>query len=251
MMDTTYSDYQKEMDLFTGPLEIMAEVRARRIMTFPIPTSISPRLRLGQPEPQGTRRYGEVRRPYFSNSSTRHGPEDARSCLPPRIDKASSKCGRRPVRRSPLTQRGVVTINTAPGPHLQERQDSTSAWPPDDIAATAWDQSQAAGALTASNLYPYTHLLPGAPIKDAAASNWKNHFSTNGLLGMNERASTCWSVITPANAATRSPARLDFSSRLIIPKDTGNNYNLEATPAKAPPPFAQKTRDASRLPRGE
>ncbi|MBU4120908.1 MAG: ribonucleoside triphosphate reductase, partial [Proteobacteria bacterium] len=87
---------------------------------------------------------------------------------------------------------------------------------------------------TEGNLYPYTrHYLRN--VKERFSEYWKNHFSTIGLVGMNE---ACLNLLGQ-NIATPEGQRfakkvLDFMRNCLIQfqKETGNNYNLESTPAE-------------------
>jgi ribonucleoside-triphosphate reductase len=84
------------------------------------------------------------------------------------------------------------------------------------------------------NLYPYTkHYLRG--VRERFGQYWKNHFSTIGLVGLNE---ACINLLG-TNVGTESGQLfalrvLDFMREKLIAfqEQTGNNYNLEATPAE-------------------
>ena len=87
---------------------------------------------------------------------------------------------------------------------------------------------------TERNLYPYTkHYLRG--VRERFGQYWKNHFSTIGLVGLNE-ASVNFSGSNLGTEVGQRFARtvLDFMrDRLLqFQEETGNNYNLEATPAE-------------------
>jgi ribonucleoside-triphosphate reductase len=87
---------------------------------------------------------------------------------------------------------------------------------------------------TENDLYPYTkHYL--SDIHERNGKYWVNHFSTIGLIGMNE---ACLNMI---NADIASPEGRDFALRVLdfmrerimgYQEETGNLYNLEATPAE-------------------
>jgi len=88
--------------------------------------------------------------------------------------------------------------------------------------------------LMEKNLYPYTkYYLRG--VKERFDEYWKNHFSTIGLVGMNE---ACLNMFGENIASEKSRAFtskvLDFmrDKLLEFQAETGNNYNLEATPAE-------------------
>ncbi len=89
--------------------------------------------------------------------------------------------------------------------------------------------------LTEKGLYPYSkYWLKG--IKKARGSYWANHFSTIGLVGMNE---ACLNFLGE-NIASKRGRRfalevLDFMRERLVKyqKETGHIYNLEATPAES------------------
>ena len=88
--------------------------------------------------------------------------------------------------------------------------------------------------LTEQGLYPYTsHYLRS--IKADLGQYWSNHFSTIGLLGMNE----CCMNFLGESIATEEGRRwsitiLDFMRKKLteFQDETGNLYNLEASPAE-------------------
>lgn len=84
-------------------------------------------------------------------------------------------------------------------------------------------------------LYPYSRFYL-QDVKRLRGKYWANHFSTIGLIGMNE----CLLNFMEENIATKKGRQfalevLDFMrERLVIyQKETGNIYNLEATPAES------------------
>jgi ribonucleoside-triphosphate reductase len=88
--------------------------------------------------------------------------------------------------------------------------------------------------MTEKNLYPYTkHYLDS--IKLAYGSYWKNHFSTIGLVGMNEAIENMLHTnISTKEGIAFAEEVLTFMRERIsdYQEQTGNNYNLEATPAE-------------------
>lgn len=87
---------------------------------------------------------------------------------------------------------------------------------------------------TEGNLYPYTkHYLHH--IKERFGEFWKNHFSTIGIVGMNEM---CLNLIGSDIGSDEGKALAlevsDFIREKLIKlqERTGNNYNFEATPAE-------------------
>jgi ribonucleoside-triphosphate reductase len=87
---------------------------------------------------------------------------------------------------------------------------------------------------TDGNLYPYTKYYL-RNVKERFNEFWKNHFSTIGLVGMNE---ACLNLLGRNIASEEGQAFtkqvLDFMRNKLIDfqKETGNNYNLESTPAE-------------------
>ena len=87
---------------------------------------------------------------------------------------------------------------------------------------------------TEGNLYPYTKYYL-RDIKTRFDAYWKNHFSTIGLVGMNEACLNFMGKTIGSPEGARFAERvLDFmKGRLVeFQTETGNNYNLEATPAE-------------------
>jgi len=89
--------------------------------------------------------------------------------------------------------------------------------------------------LTDSNLYPYTtHYLRN--MKERTGVYWKNHFSTIGLLGMNEACENLLGEDIGSEKGSQFANRvLEFMRNRLIAyqQETGNNYNLEATPGES------------------
>jgi ribonucleoside-triphosphate reductase len=87
---------------------------------------------------------------------------------------------------------------------------------------------------TESGLYPYTKFYL-RNIKKHFGDYWKNHFSTIGLVGMNEAIENYLGTnIGSPEGCEFAGEVLDFMRNLLtaFQKKTGNNYNLEATPAE-------------------
>jgi len=243
--NTTYRDFQKEMDLFNKAfLEVMAEGDARgRVFTFPIPTynitrefdwenSILDDLW------EMTAKYGV---PYFSNFvNSDMNPEDARSmCCRLRIDNRQlEKRGGGLFGSNPLTGSiGVVTINMPRIGYLSSSEDEffrrlkhlmILAKESLEIKRKVLER------FTDGGLYPYTkHYLRN--VKTRFNEYWKNHFSTIGLVGMNEACQNLLGKTIGDKEGKGFATRvLDFMREVLIDfqKETGNNYNLEATPAE-------------------
>ena len=87
---------------------------------------------------------------------------------------------------------------------------------------------------TEGNLYPYTKYYL-RQIKAQSGSYWKNHFSTIGVIGMNEALLNLMGEnIGSADGKQFAEEILDHvrEKLLTFQEETGNNYNLEATPAE-------------------
>jgi len=245
MKDTTYGDFQREMDLFNRAFaEVMLEGDAKgRVFTFPIPTyNITRNFDWDNPEFEPiwamTSRYGI---PYWANFvNSDMDPEDARSmCCRLRLDN-------RELRRrmgglfaaAPLTGSvGVVTINL---PRLGFLADSEQ-----DFLNRLEEKMQVARSsleikraileeFTGQGLYPYArHYLQG--IKKQFGKYWSNHFSTIGLIGMNEACQNLMGIsIADPNGQAFAVRTLDFMRETLarFQAETNNLYNLEATPAE-------------------
>ncbi len=89
--------------------------------------------------------------------------------------------------------------------------------------------------LTERNLYPYTKFYL-RNIKKRFGQYWKNHFSTIGLVGMNEACLNFLKKDLGSKEGIEFTLKvLDFMREKLLEfqKTTGNNYNLEATPAES------------------
>lgn len=87
--------------------------------------------------------------------------------------------------------------------------------------------------LTNSGLYPYTkHYLEAVKKRDGKF--WSNHFSTIGLVGMAEAAANLDIKYNTAEGKKFGENVLTFMRNRLLSyqKETGNFYNLEATPAE-------------------
>lgn len=241
----TYKEFQKEMNLFNKAfLQVMAEGDAKgRVFTFPIPTyNITKDFNWDDPNLQDlwemTAKYGV---PYFSNFiNSDMNPEDARSmCCRLRIDNRELEMrGGGLFGSNPLTGSiGVITINM---PRIayqaRSRKDFLQRleWFMDLAKESLETKRKVLEKFTDSNLYPYTkYYLRG--VKERFNEYWKNHFSTIGLVGMNEACLNLLGVNIASDKGQEFTKQvLDFMRKKLIEfqKETGNNYNLESTPAE-------------------
>ncbi|HEC30544.1 MAG TPA: ribonucleoside triphosphate reductase, partial [Candidatus Yonathbacteria bacterium] len=87
---------------------------------------------------------------------------------------------------------------------------------------------------TDEGLYPYTKFYL-RKIKSAYGKYWDNHFSTIGIVGMSEAIQNlCGETIATKKGVKFAEEVMDYMREVIISfqEETGNNYNLEATPAE-------------------
>ena len=245
ILNDTYGDMQEEMDMFNIAFtEIMEEGDAKgRVFTFPIPTyNITKDFDWDSPVAQKifevTAKYGV---PYFSNFvNSDIKPEDVRSmCCRLRIDNRElRKRGGGFFGANPLTGSiGVVTLNLPRIGYLEKDEDGFFERL-NELMILAKDsleiKRKVLERFTESGLYPYSkHYLRF--IKDTFGKYWKNHFSTIGLIGMNEALINLFGHGVDTSEGLKFAVKvLKFMrGRLLDFQDeTGNIYNLEATPAE-------------------
>ncbi len=242
-----YKDFQEEMDMFNLAFaELMMEGDAKgRVFTFPIPTyNITEDFDWNSPVAEKvfemTAKYGI---PYFSNFiNSDMKPDDARSmCCRLRLDNRELKRrGGGLFAANPLTGSiGVVTLNLPRVGYLSKTREEFF----DNLASLMQVAREsleikrtALEDLTDKGLYPYAkHYLSG--VKQRFGGYWQNHFSTIGVIGMNEAllnfipikdtiaAKSGRKFVTEAMDFMRDKI-LDFQGK------TNHLYNLEATPAE-------------------
>jgi anaerobic ribonucleoside-triphosphate reductase len=243
--EDTYGDMTKEMEAFNLAFaEVMQQGDAKgRVFTFPIPTyNITKDFAWDSPVSQAifevTAKYGV---PYFSNFiNSDMNPEDVRSmCCRLRIDNRElRKRGGGFFGANPLTGSiGVVTLNMPRVGYLSRDEDDFFQRL-DKIMETAKFsleiKRKALEAFTENGLYPYSRRYL-RHVKEGYGKYWKNHFSTIGLVGINEAVVNLLGV----NIATREGK--DFAVKALsymrnklvqFQEETGDIYNLEATPAE-------------------
>ncbi len=245
LMEDTYKEFQHEMNLINKAyFEIMMQGDCTgKVFTFPIPTyNVTKDFDWDNPELEGlwemTAKYGI---PYFSNFiNSDMNPEDARSmCCRLRIDNRELEYrGGGLFGSNPLTGSvGVVTINMPRIGYLakNEAEFFRMLCRNMELARESLEiKRKVIEDYTDKNLYPYTKFYL-RDIKARHGSYWKNHFSTIGLVGMNEACEN----LTSKNIGTDEGREfalkvMDYMRNMIsnFQKETGNNYNLEATPAE-------------------
>lgn len=242
----TYKEFQKEMDMLNKAFaEVMMEGDANgRVFTFPIPTyNITKDFDWDNPAHdliwEMTAKYGI---PYFSNFiNSDMNPEDARSmCCRLRLDQTElRKRGGGLFGSNPQTGSiGVVTIDLP-------RIGFTSINEEDffnklsnlmELAKESLEiKRKAIEKFTEIGLYPYSKIYLRT-IYQRFGHYWKNHFSTIGLLGMNEAITNFM-----PNEDIGTPKGRVFALKVLkfmreklgeFQKETGNIYNLEATPGE-------------------
>lgn len=241
----TYGDFQPEMDLINRAFaEVMMDGDAKgRVFSFPIPTyNITADFDWENPnlEPvwKMTGRYGI---PYFSNFvNSDMSPEDARSmCCRLRLDNRELlKRGGGLFGANPLTGSiGVVTINLPRIGYVSRIKTEFYADLIEQIQLAVKSlgiKRKVLEKFTEKHLYPYSKFYL-RDVKDGTGSFWKNHFSTIGIIGMNE---ACWNFlgedITTEHGQQFSLEVMDFIRDYLskVQEETGEIFNLEATPAE-------------------
>lgn len=245
LLETTYKDFQHEMNLINKAyFEIMMQGDATgKVFTFPIPTyNITKDFDWDNPELEGlwemTAKYGI---PYFSNFiNSDMNPEDARSmCCRLRIDNRELQYrGGGLFGSNPLTGSvGVVTINLPRIGYLakSEAEFFQILCRNMELARESLEiKRKVIEDYTDKNLYPYTKFYL-RDIKARFGEYWKNHFSTIGLVGMNEACENFLNKSIGDEEGKEFALKVMSYMRNVISnfqKETGNNYNLEATPAE-------------------
>ncbi len=245
IQDTDYGDYQEEMNVFNKALlEVLSEGDSSgRVFTFPIPTyNITKDFDWDNPVIENlweaSAKYGI---PYFSNFvNSDMSPEDARSmCCRLRIDNRQLEYrGGGLFGSNPMTGSiGVVTVNL-PRLALNSKDEGEFMRGLGGLMDMARDtletKRKVIETLTEANLYPYTKFYL-RDIKKRFNEYWKNHFSTIGLIGMNEASVNLLGADIGSETGRAFAERtLDFMRDKLLKyqEETGNNYNLEATPAE-------------------
>lgn len=245
IMPDTYGDFQAEMDMFNQAFaEVMMEGdKEERVFTFPIPTyNITEDFDWSNSNYdkiwEMTARYGI---PYFSNFiGSDMNPEDARSmCCRLRLDNRElRKRGGALFGANPLTGSiGVVTVNMARLGYLaRDRNDFYKRLGRVmDTACTSLEiKRKILESLTEAGLYPYSQFYL-RNVKERFGQYWKNHFSTIGMIGMNEACLNFLGCdIASEQGMVFTEEVMDFMrNRLVQYQDeTENIFNLEATPAE-------------------
>ena len=241
----TYGEFQEEMNMFIRAFyEGLMEGDAKgRPFTFPIPTvSITKDFDWDNPALnhlwEATAKYGVN---YFSNFiQSDMSPEDVRSmCCRLRLsNKELYKRGGGLFGSNPLTGSiGVVTINMPRIGYLSKTKkdffDRLGRLM--DLAKESLDiKRKALDNFMEKGLYPYSrHYL--SSVKQMRGSYFGNHFSTIGLMGMNETLlNFIGKDIGSPEGKKIALEILDFMRERLVKyqEETGYLYNLEATPGE-------------------
>jgi ribonucleoside-triphosphate reductase (formate) len=245
IMKETYKEFQVEMDMFNKAFaELMIQGDAcGRPFSFPIPTyNITKDFDWDNKELdivwEMTAKYGI---PYFSNFiNSDMSPEDARSmCCRLRLDNRTlNKRGGGLFGANPLTGSiGVVTINLPRIGYLSSNMVEFKERV-GELMDTAKDSLEMKRKIleefTHKGLYPYSKVYLEELYK-REHKYWINHFSTIGLVGMNEALLNLMGETTATKRGKKSAIEImDFMRDRILhyQEETGNHYNLEATPAE-------------------
>ena len=239
--DFTYGDCQKEMDMVNKAfIEIMTEGDANgRGFQYPIPTySITKDFDWSETENnrllfEMTAKYGT---PYFSNYiNSDMEPSDVRSmCCRLRLDlrELRKKSGGFFGSGESTGSVGVVTINMPRIAYLAKTEEEFYRRLDRmmDIAARSLKTKRTViTKLLDAGLYPYTKYYLGT---------FENHFSTIGLVGMNEaclNARWLHKDLTDPEAQEFTKAVLNHMRERLsdYQEKYGDLYNLEATPAES------------------
>jgi len=236
--DSTYGDYQKEMDMINKAfLELMFKGDQKgRVFTFPIPTynltkdfdwdSTNANLLF-----EVTAKYGI---PYFQNYiGTNLDPGDIRAmCC--RLNLDQRELQRRPGSMwgpgDSTGSIGVVTINLNRIAYLSSSREEffTSLKNIMILAKESLEtKREVVNNMMAKGMMPYTMVYLG---------HFDNHFSTIGICGMHE---ACLNFL---GKGIGTPEGKEFTLELLefmrdtikkFQEETGNIYNLEATPAES------------------
>ncbi len=241
-----YGDFQKEMDMFNKALaEVYIEGDAKgRAFTFPIPTyNISKDFEWGNDAYDGiwemTAKYGI---PYFANFvNSDMNPEDARSmCCRLRIDNRQLyKRGGGFFGANPLTGSiGYTTINLPRIGYLYKGDKKKFFKRLEYMMKVSKNaltlRRNLVEDFTEKGLYPYSKFYL-RQVKERTGKYWTNHFSTIGIIGMNEACLNFFGKdIASKEGQKFAKEVLDFMNKKLLEyqEQSDELYNLEASPAE-------------------
>ena len=237
-MDFTYGELQAEMDVINKAfLELMVDGDHQgRVFTFPIPTyNLTKDFNWDTPNArllfEATAKYGI---PYFQNYiGTNMNPGDIRAmCC--RLNLDQRELMRRPGNMwgpgDSTGSIGVVTINLNRLGYISKTPDEykTRLRELMDMAKESLEaKREIVNNMLKRGIMPYTKVYLG---------HFQNHFSTIGVCGMHESALNLLGkgIGTPEGQAFAIDI-LNFMRGALkeYQNETGNLYNLEATPAES------------------
>ncbi len=244
-LEVLYGEFQPEMNMINEAFaEVMMEGDAKgRVFTFPIPTyNLTKDFDWDNPGLDKVwKMTGKYGIPYFSNYiNSDMSPEDARSmCCRLRLDNRELlKRGGGLFGANPLTGSiGVVTLNLPRISYISHTREEffKNLKEKFDLAIKSLNiKRKVLEKFTEKNLYPYS-MFYLRDVKKRSGFFWKNHFSTVGIIGMNE---ACMNFLdenigSPVGQAFALEV-MDFLRNLITEaqEHTGDLFNLEATPAE-------------------
>lgn len=240
VQEFTYGELQEEMDMINRAfLEVMAAGDAKgRPFTFPIPTyNITNEFPWDSPNTEYlfemTAKYGL---PYFSNYvNSDMKPSDVRSmCCRLRLDltELKKRGGGLFGSAEQTGSIGVVTINCARLGYLHKGSEENLFTRLDELLELAKTSLEIKRKVIAMHmdrgLYPYTKRYLGT---------FRSHFSTIGVNGINEMIRNFTSdrenITTPWGREFAQKFLTHIREKMLdYQAETGNMYNLEATPAE-------------------
>lgn len=246
MTEDTYGDFQEEMDMLNRSFaEIMIDGDAKnRPFTFPIPTyNITEDFEWGNetlnPIWEMTAKFGI---PYFSSYiGNDMDPEDARSmCCRLRLDnrKLRNRGGGLFGSNPKTGSIGVVTINLPRIGYKAPNEDEFFEMLDKrmDVAKESLIiKREVVERLTKQGLHPYSKFYL-SDIENRFGEYWKNHFSTIGLVGMNDM------LLNLKDTDIGTDEGIEFAEKVLVhmrdklsdyQEETGDIFNLEATPAES------------------
>ncbi len=242
-----YGDFSEEMKLFDKALYeiILGGDKSKRPFHFPIPTiNITKDFPWDEPAFDGifeaSAKYGTN---YFANyiNSDMEASDVRSMCCRLRLDlkELHNRGGGGLFGSGSLTGSiGVVTINLPRIGYLSKTKKDffkrlSRAM---DIAEEALEiKRKTIEKLIERKLYPYSRFYLSG-VKESKGRYYDNHFSTIGLVGMNECLLNFIGKDIASNQGRKFALEvMDFMRKRIInyQEETGNIYNLEATPAES------------------
>ncbi len=238
-LDMTYRECQKEMDMFNKAFyELMQEGDASgKPFAYPIPTyNIHERFDFDNPfNDKLWEMAGQFGYPYFANFlNSDMAPEDSRSmCCRLRLDlrELERKNGGLFGAGESTGSIGVVTLNLPRYGYLANTEEEL-------FQLIEKNMIIAKDSLEIKREFLQKHVLEGGliPAFETYVGTLSNHFSTIGLVGLNEMVENFLGVgILDEKGKDLSIRVLEFMREKLkdFQEETEELYNLEATPAES------------------